>query len=163
MTDRCTIVDNTTYLFSDIMADAHGLAARGCPAIHQGLSRLDQHICRPVDCLIVGYFLIGTVSLAHPGALDPAGEPLVVELFGADGAGVLDTKDCLVVIGYGDDEVITQGTAERADNISYFFWHSSSLPYQAAGVLYYLDCTHDSFIHSDFYLNRESFETRFSG
>ena len=52
--DRCTVVDNTADLLGDLVADAHGLAARGCPAVHQGLSRLDQHICGPVDRLIVG-------------------------------------------------------------------------------------------------------------
>ena len=62
-----------------------------------------------------------------------------------------------------DDEVIAQGTAERADNISYFFWHCSSLPYEAAGVLQYLDCAHDAFVRGDLDIDRESLETGFAG
>ena len=87
----------------------------------------------------------------------------MVELLGADGAGVLDSKDRLVVIGYGDDEIIAQGTAERADNISYFFWHCSSLPYEAAGVLHYFDCAHDAFVRGDLDIDRESLEAGFAG
>ena len=126
--DGCTVVDNSADLLCDLVADAHGLAAGGCPAVHQGLSRFDEHLCGPVNGLIVGDFLVGTISLAHPRAPDAARESLVVELLSADGAGVFDPKDRLVVIGYSDDEVIAQGTAERTDYISYIFWHCSSLP-----------------------------------
>ena len=87
----------------------------------------------------------------------------MVELLGADGAGVLDPKDRLVVIGYADNEIIAQCTAERADNISYIFWHCSSLPYESAGVLHYFDCAHDTFVHGDLDIHREPLETRFAG
>ncbi len=133
--DGCAVVDNAPDLLGDIVADAHGLAAGGRPAVHKRLSRFDEHLCRPVDRLVVGNLLVAAVSLAHPWALDPAREPLVVELLGADSARILDTKDRLVVIGYADDEVIAQRAAERADNISNIFWHCSSLPQKSAGVL----------------------------
>ena len=86
--DGCTVVDNTADLLGNLVADAHCLAAGGCPAVHQGLSRLDQHVCGPVNRLIVGDLLVGAVSLAHPGARDPAGEAGVVELLGTDCAGI---------------------------------------------------------------------------
>jgi len=87
----------------------------------------------------------------------------VVELLGADGAGVLAAKNGLVVVGYRDDNIIAQGTAERTDYISNFFWHCPSLPDKATGVLKDFDCAHDAFVCCDLDINRESLETRFAG
>src|SRR5208283_4941171 len=103
--------------------------------------------------------LVGAVGLSHPRALDTTREPLVIELLGADGTCILDSEDRLVVIRDRNADIVAQRAAERADNISYFFWHPSSLPDKSAGVLQDFDCSHNPCVCSNFNVSRESLET----
>ena len=125
--DCCTVIYDAADFFCNLMADAHCLAAGGCPAVHQCLPGLDQHVGGPVYCLVIGDFLKSTVCLPHPWPRDPSGKTGMVELLCPDCTRITDRNYLFVVIGNGDFQIVTECPAERTGYISYYFCHGTSL------------------------------------